>query len=149
MKKIVKYNNLGQITTGRLVYFRSTDVEQKNYHRLLWSVPDEFLFHFYKGNKIIINDISKHRKGKIERIFIPVLRDLLNSLYLGLPIENKNLSAHYNLAKEALLSDKSLKRKYLFWKGKIKNKIEIEGKTIRKTAEPNLLNLVRELDNKE
>jgi len=139
MGEIIIYKNLTQITNGRLVHFRSTDVEQKNYHRLLWSVPDEFLFHFYKGDKIIVYDISTHKKGKIERIFIPVLRDLLNFIYLDLPIENKGLIEHFNFAIKSLYSDKYLKRKFLFWKGKIRNKIEIEGKTIQVKAEPNPL----------
>lgn len=118
--RYISYNNLGQITSGRLVYFRSTDVEQRNYERLLWSVPDEWLYHMSRGKGIIVNDISSNGKGKIERIFIPVLSDVLRTIYLNIPPSSKNLMHHYLLAIKTIAENKSLATKYRFWKDKIR-----------------------------
>ena len=137
----VVYNNLSQLIEGRLVYFRSTDVEQKNYHRLLWSVPDEWFYLLSKGYTIIVRDISSNKKGgKIERIFLPVLCDVLNNL-LGLSkdIKNKQLKEHFKKAMDAVEADKQLKRRILFWKGRINKPVRIVGKTIIVEKEPNPL----------
>lgn len=133
------YNNLTQIVTGRLVYFRSTDVEQKNYHRLLWSIPDEWFYLLSKEEKIIIKDKSSNHKGKIERIFIPVLIDLFNFIYLGLPPKRKDLKYHFDKAIKEIRKDKSLETKLKFWINKIK-KINIQAITKIVKKEPNLLN---------
>jgi hypothetical protein len=137
-----QYNNLGQLIHGRLVYFRSTDVEQKNYERLLWSVPDEWMYHLSCNKKILLNDISSNHKGKIERIFLPVLSDLLNNILLNKPIKNKQLKQHFELALNEVEKNKSLKTKFIFWKGKIKQEIEIVGKTMVVKKEPNPLSQV-------
>ena len=139
MHKIITYNNLSQMTEGRLVYFRSTDVEQHNFHRLLWSVPDEWLYILSQENTIFVKDKSTHKRGKIERIFIPTLTDLLSFIYLDKAPENKNLYPHFNKALKALKEDKNLYRKYAFWKGKIKE-VKIKVETIKVDKEPNLLN---------
>lgn len=99
-----------------LVYFRSTDVEQGNWDRLLWSVPDEMLFLLSKGYRIIVLDKTSNRVGKIEKIFIPVLADLLNYIYKGLPLQNRRLKPSFLKAINTLKSDKKLYRKYMFWK---------------------------------
>lgn len=127
------------MTDGRLVYFRSTDIEQKNYHRLLWSIPDEWFYLLATGKEIIVNDISSNKKGKVERIFLPVLCDILNYLLLDIEPKNKVLSSHFSLAIDEINRDISLKTKIMFWKGKIKKQIIINGlTTIMK--EPNPLN---------
>jgi hypothetical protein len=135
----ITYNNLGQITKGRLVYFRSTDIEQKNYHRLLWSVPDEWLYLLTKGDQITINDISSNKKGKVERIFIPVLNDLLNFIWLAEKPKNNNLQHHLEFAIQALDDDSMLHRKFMFWTKLCKEKVEIVAKTKIVDKEPNPL----------
>ena len=139
------YNNLGQMIEGRLVYFRSTDIEQQNYHRLLWSIPDEWLYLLSQDNQIIIKDKSTHKRGKIERIFVPVLNDFLNFIYLNKVLKNKNLKYQFQRMLEALTNDRSLYRKFYFWKGKIQH-IKIIGFTIHVKKEENPLNqLVKSL----
>ena len=137
--KAIKYNNLGQMINGRLVYLRSTDIEQKNYHRLLWSVPDEWFYLLAKGRKIIVNDISSNKKGKVERIFLPVLCDVLNYILLDKEPESKRLLAHFNIAVNEIDIDSSLRKRITFWRGKINKKIDIIGKT-KIAKEPNPLN---------
>ena len=103
--------------TVRYCYFRSTDIEQKNWKRLLWSVPDEMLYFMSRNNiPIQITDASTKVKGKIERIFVPVLNDLFYSL------RNKNhkplhpnLKFHLELAKKELEACPHLRTKFLFW----------------------------------
>ena len=132
------YNNLSQLLEGRLVYFRSTDIEQKNWHRLLWSIPDEWFYLLSQGEKIIVWDISSN-KGKIEHIFIPVLNDLLNQIFLGDVPRAKSLREHFYFASEALNQDRSLKTRILFWKGKILNRVQVEAKTFHVDKELNPL----------
>jgi hypothetical protein len=124
-----EYHNLTQCIGERMVYFRSTDVEQRNYHRLLWSVPDEWFFFLFKGEPIKVIDKSGNGRGKIERIFIPVLSDLLNYYLLKIKPENKVLIDHFAFGLCAIEDDGQLKRKILFWRGKIKE-IDISAKTI-------------------
>lgn len=126
---MIKYYNLGQCSGHRVVYFRSTDVEQKNWHRLLWSVPDEWFWQWYRGKEIMVIDKSSN-KGKIEHIFTPVLIDLLNWLYYKQDPENKNLIAHFQYAVTAVFDDKGLYTRIMFWKRKIK-KIKLKAKTIK------------------
>lgn len=142
--KQIWYRNLTQeipnITPiNRLCYFRSTDVEQKNYERLLWSVPDEILFQLAKGYLIIITDSSTKTKGKIERIFIPVLKDILNYLWFGMGRTGSS-PEHHNFALEALEKNNSLKQKFLYWKNYAEHPVKLTAKTNR---------IERELDVKE
>ena len=132
------YNNLGQCTGHRVCYLKSTDVEQNNWHRLLWSVPDEMLYFLSLNREIIIFDKSRHKHNKIERVFIPVLIDLLNYLYFKEKPKNKQYLCSYIKAVEAIEKDKNLYKKYIFWKEKIKN-INIRCITIRVGKEPNLI----------
>jgi len=134
---MIKYTNLGQNISDRMVYLRSTDVEQLNYHRLLWSIPDEILYFLSKGETIVIEDISSN-KGKIEHIFIPVLIDVLNHMYNICEPIAKRLKEHYIKAYIALEKDRHLSKKYMFWKGRI-NEIKIIGKTIHVNKEPNTI----------
>lgn len=132
-----KYYNLSQVTlNGRKVYFRSTDIEQKNYHRLLWSIPDEWFYELHLGHGITVFDKSIKKQGKVERIFIPVLNDLLGVLLLGEKQKNKALNPCFLLAMKAVKEDSSLRRKIMCWKGKIKS-INICAKTIMVSKEPN------------
>jgi len=135
---IIRYYNLSQCEGDRVVYLRSTDVEQKNYERLLWAVPDEWLYRLYRRDTILIIDISSNGKGKIERIFIPVLVDVLRKVLLGKEPINKHLTAHINLALGTLNSNTLLMTKYKFWRGKI-NAIDIVARTISVEKEPNPL----------
>lgn len=137
MKKT--YYNLGQCITFPLVYFRSTDVEQKNYKRLLWSVPDEWLYILSIWWEIYIIDKSIKDKNKIERIFIPVLNDLLNYLFNNVVPTDKALAHHFAAAYTELLSDNMLMKKFLFWKNKVNNLVKITCKTIKVNKEPNPL----------
>ena len=138
MNNAIVYYNLSQCSGERTIYLRRTDAEQKNWHRLLWSVPDELLYNLYLGNQIIIIDKSKN-KGKIEHIVIPVINDLLNHLAGIKSQRSNNLKEHLRLAQEALSNDTSLNRKYIFWTSKFKNKICIQAKTIHVQKEENPL----------
>ena len=139
MNQTVTYYNLSQCSGERTIYLRSTDAEQKNWHRLLWSVPDELLYNLYLGNQIVIIDKSKNR-GKIEHIVVPVINDLLNSL-AGIKSHRSNyLKPCFELARTALRNDTSLNRKYVFWTSKFKREICIKAKTIRVHREENPLN---------
>jgi hypothetical protein len=138
---IYRYWNLSQCIGDRQVYLRSTDVEQKNYHRLLWAVPDEWLSILMNGNAIMVYDKSSNRRGKIERIFIPVLNDLLNYIYFGREIENKCLKHHFQFAIDALNKDKHLLKKYTFWKRYMRNPINISGLTLCVSKERTMLEL--------
>lgn len=138
--KTITYYNLSQNTKGRLVYFRSTDIEQKNWHRLLWSVPDEILYNLSQGRSIkIVDKTSSIRGGKIKRIFIPVLNDLLNRLYFHRTSINKNLISHLNFALEVIMNDKSLLKKYTFWANQMQVPINIIGEDIFVEKEENPL----------
>lgn len=120
-----------------MCYFRSTDIEQKNWKRLLWSFPDEMLYFMSLGKKIQIVDKSTKERNKIERIFVPVMQDLLNWLYFGNPPQNKHLNPHFAIAKCFLQEDNLLMTKFMFWKKRIKN-VKIVAKTIRVTKERGL-----------
>lgn len=134
---MVTYYNLTQCSGDRVVYFRSTDVEQKNYHRLLWSVPDEWLYFLYIGVQIKVVDRSSN-KGKIEHIFIPVLNDLLNVLISADYVPQcPNLKAHLLLAQDALNKDSSLSKKFTGWTGRMKSPIRIDARTIHVDSEYN------------
>lgn len=136
----ITYYNLSQNTNGRLVYFRSTDVEQKLWKRLLWSVPDEMLYHIANEKQIkIIDKTSNIRGGKIKRIFIPVLNDLLAHLYFSSKITNTHLLNHLSLALDNIMMDKLLETKFMYWKKNIKILIPIIGEDIIIDKEPNPL----------
>jgi len=139
---IITYYNLTQCadrdTSRRFVYFRSTDVEQKNYTRLLWGVPDEWLYFLSLGKQIKIIDKSSNGTGKIERIFIPVLNDFLNWLYFDFVPSNKRFSAHAEYA-QIMLRDHFLHHKFLFWQYLIDSPIKILCETIHCDREPNPL----------
>jgi len=141
---MIIYYNLTQMLAlpniiNRWVYFRSTWVEQKEYVGLLNSVPDEMLFFMAGGKGVCVIDASKHRKGKIERIFIPTLKTLLEKLWL-----NKDskifCNEHVEIAWEALKQNNSLKSKYKFWKRLAiqTNNINLTGKTIKIEKELNI-----------
>ncbi len=120
-----------------MVYFRSTDVEQKNYHRLLWAVPDEWLFLLSSGTSIAVVDKSSNGSGKIERIFIPTLNDVLNSVLFGHLPASKRTIAHFHYGMAALKKDKSLLTKFKFWRGKVSHIVNIQARTIRVHRELN------------
>lgn len=130
------YYNLTQCAQRPAVYFRSTDVEQMNWHRLLWSVPDEWLFLLYCGESICVIDKSTGR-GKIERIFIPVLNDLLTFLIEDKQPSHKDLLPHFAAALEALKADKSLRCKFTFWTDRITGPIHIGAMTVKVDREEN------------
>ena len=138
MKDQIVYYNLGQCTGDRICYLRSTDVERNNWHRLLWSVSDEMLYFLSIGKRICIMDASTHTKGKIERIAIPVIKALMEYLYLGKEMENKYLLPSLKLAYKALREDNSLYKKYKFWKNRIKN-IDFTVITNMVEKEPNTI----------
>lgn len=123
------YHNLSQCEGKRVVYLRSTDVEQKHYHRLLWSVPDEWFYWLSKGESILIIDRSSNKKGKIERIFIPVLCDILRYFLMNLPPIYNQYRHHFELAKITIKNDRQLLTRIKFWKNKIQI-INIKGTTI-------------------
>ena len=129
------YYNLTQASGNRVVYFRSTDIEQHNYSRLLWSIPDEWLYFLSQGEDILVIDRSSNR-GKIEHIFIPVVNDILKSLYLDEFPAHPNLKQHFEMALLALSLDVFLRTKFTFWRGKIKH-VNIIAKTIHVKKERN------------
>lgn len=59
----IRYDNLSQSLGGRACYFRSTDVEQMNYERLLWSIPDDWFYQWYKGNIIEFHEVTTKGHG--------------------------------------------------------------------------------------
>jgi len=144
---VITYYNLGQCVGNRMLYFRSTDVEQMNYRRLLWSVPDELLYFLSVNESItIVEKTSNSRGGKIERIFIPVLIDILKSIFFQENPESLYLKDHYSKAMDLLKHDKQLLTKYKFWKNKIK-KIDIQVNSILVAKEPNILRSLDKQDN--
>lgn len=140
-KEAIKYYNLTQAlpfaqSEARLCYFRSTDVEQMNYERLLWSVPDEMLYFLSRGQTVEIVDASRHKRGKIEKIFVPVLCDLLRFMWLNEKPKNKQLLDHYAKALNVLLTDKLLSTKFSFWQDFcICNEINLKARTIHINSE--------------
>lgn len=135
------YYNLTQCANdcngNRVVYFRSTDIEQANYERLLWSVPDEWLYLLYKKESINVIDKSIHGRGKIERIFIPVLNDLLNWLWFGDEPKNTGLREHFDYARKTINDSNGLNRKFDFWRKKINDRVNISCLTIKVNRECN------------
>ena len=134
MKNKVVYHNLGACSGHRNMYIRSTDIEQKNWERLLMSFPDEALFFMTKSKNIIIIDKCSKKKGKVQRIFCPVMTDFFRCLK-GYNIKNKILEEHLGLAINAYNNNKNLFRKYKFFKDKI-NTIRVRGRTIYMKKEP-------------
>lgn len=133
------YYNLSQCNGDRMVYFRSTDVEQHNYHRLLWSIPDEWFYWLHKGYKIKVIDKSTKTSGKIERIFLPALQDFMSCFYLmKYKLRSPQLNEHINYMYKELDEDRQLETRFDFWKDKIK-KVEISGETIQVEKEGNPL----------
>ena len=126
----MKYYNLTQTNGTRNCYFRSTDVEQKNWRRLLWSVPDEFLYFWSIGKEVVIIDKSTKPRNKIEKIFVPVLVDLLNFLYFKKRSGNVPLLPHFKKGLIELENDRLLFTKFYFWRKRIK-KIRIKAITIK------------------
>jgi hypothetical protein len=118
-----------------MCYFRSTDIEQKNWKRLLWTFPDEMLYFMSQGEEITIIDKSNSRHGKIERIFCPVMDDFLNILYFDRNPINNHLKSHLEIALLEL-DDSSLERRFMFWKKYI-SFAKIRGETIQVEKEPN------------
>lgn len=131
----MEYRNLTQCFGERMCYFRSTDIEQKNWKRLLWTFPDEMLYFMSQGEEIIITDKSKKKHNKIERIFCPVMNDLLNYLYFDTPPEYKILKSHLEKAIDEL-EDNQLRKRFIFWKKYIK-RVKISGRTIQVEKESN------------
>jgi len=115
----------------RWIYLRSTWVEQMNYKGLLWSVPDEILMYLARGEIVYIVDASSNEKGKIERIFVPTLKALLERIWLKKEYKIC-CQAHVEKAMETLCLDKSLSTRFLFWKDLAKNLTEtkLHGNTI-------------------
>jgi len=136
---MILYHNLTQSRGHRNCHFRSTDIEQKNWKRLLWSVPDEMLYFLSQGKEICIIDKSVKQRNKIERIFVPVLNDILNWLYFKKEPEHKALKHHFARAKICLMADVSLMTKFRFWKKFIKDHVEIKARTVKVERELNIL----------
>ena len=133
------YYNLTASKGKRCVYFRSTDVEQHNYHRLLWSVPDEWLYLLSQNKQIMIIDKSSNKRGKIERIFIPVLNDFLTNFCTTFQPIHLRFKHHFWMCYDAIRNDKSLYTKYKFWQDKIKNPVNIKAKTIHVKKEKSII----------
>ena len=130
------YNNLGARSGNRMIYIRSTDIECKNWKFLLMSFPDEALYFMTLGYDIEIHDNSSNASGKIERIFCPAFSDFLRVLRQE-PCENKNVKAHTEYAYEAYKKNKDIKRKYDFFKNKLKS-TTVRGVTHVFTKEPSV-----------
>ena len=133
MNKIV-YKNLGANSGERMIYIRSTDIEQKRWDKLLLSFTDEALFHMTMGRKIVIEDKCCKKYGKIQRIFAPALTDFLRWLVGLRPLHN-NLKDHLQMAIMAYSENKIVKAKYDFFKKKLNN-YTVRGRTIYMKHEP-------------
>jgi len=138
-RDVIIYFNLTQTAFSRFrknyrwIYIRSSWIEQRHYRGLLWSVPDEMLLHLATGRLVKIVDVSTHRRGKVERIFVPTLRALLEYIWLN---QKRRLycQAHLDSALAALKEDNSLKARYIFWKDLAKDlirEVNIEGLTYK------------------
>ncbi len=137
MNKII-YKNLGANSGERMMYIRSTDIESKNWEKLLLSFPDEALYFMSKGNKIVIEDRCSKGRGKIQRIFAPAMTDFLRHL-AGLKPLHKNLQHHTAFAIAAYKRDKIIGWKYGFFKDKLNN-YTVRGRTIKMKKEPSVWN---------
>lgn len=113
----IEYHNLTQFADDnlRLVYLRSTDIEQMNWHRLLWAVPDEWLFHLFGGRDIVLHDKSSNKTGKIERVFCPVFNHVMSQIAYGGSARKHPMIEHIRAAEVALKADRALRTKYEFW----------------------------------
>ena len=139
----IVYSNLTQNLDGdRFVYIRSTDVEQMHWERLLWSVPDEWFYRWYKGEKVILIDKSINTSNKIKRIFYPVYLYLLSEvLKCKVPnIPYKCFKDHIFKAEEVLRENKLLLQRMKYWKGKIKE-VNFEVKVIQVSRQENPLDI--------
>ena len=146
----IKYSNLTQNPDGnRLVYIRSSWVECRNWKGLLWSVPDEMLYHLARGDRVEIIDASKHKKGKIERIFVPVLKRFLEEIWLG-KHQKFNIKTHLDDAFLAYRSDSSLRARYHFWKELTEglNEIKLSGSTVKLNRESSKIEFLSKIGRK-
>lgn len=130
----MKYKNLGANCGKRMMYIKSTDIEQKRWDKLLLSFLDEALYFLSIGKRIIIEDKCNKKHGKVERIFAPVMSDFLSHISGG-GTKNNNLKHHFAIAMTAFKNNKIIKAKYDFWKKRINNPV-IVGKTIFCEKEP-------------
>lgn len=133
--KIV-YNNLGACAGERNMYIRSTDIETGNWISLLMSFPDEALYFMTKGYRIVIIDKCCKKHGKVQKIFCPVFTDFLRVIRRG-EAKNNQYRDHLRLALTAYRSSNPIRRKYDFFKSRIKN-LDIRGRTIRMKKEPTI-----------
>ena len=125
------------VYSGRRVHyccFRSTDVEQQNYRRLLWSVPDEMLLFLALGKEVVVLDGSVKGKGKVERIWIPVLRDILRFHWRRAEPREKRLKPSFSAAYSVLLDDTQLRTRFDYYgeiADKYRSEIRLEARTMR------------------
>jgi len=89
-----------------------------------------------KGKKIVIFDRCNKRKGKIERIFCPAFTDFLRIIRCEEPVY-KGIKSHTALALKAYRKNKAIKRKYDFFKYRLKT-LCVKGRTIKMNAEPSV-----------
>jgi len=104
-----------------------------NYKGLLWSVPDEILAYLSQGETVTIIDASIKKRGKIERIFIPVLKCLLERIWIN-KTNTIYCNEHFKKALSVLREDNSLNTKFRFWKHRLKltvPHIKLKAATIR------------------
>ena len=100
------------------------------------SFSDEALYFLSKGYKIVIVDKCKKKRGKVERIFCPVMENFLCYL-TDFDRYNKGLNEHTLLAIQAYNSNPIIKAKYNFFRNKLKS-INVVGKTTWCKKEPSV-----------
>lgn len=112
------YYNLTQCADveGRKCYLRSTDVEQMNWRRLLWCTPDEMLFELATGGPVTIIDRSSNGRGKIERIFVPVMVDVLRWIWFDESPSFRQYAAHYEAALAEIGKDRMLHTRLAYYR---------------------------------
>lgn len=117
----VVYENLGQCVGDRVVYIRSTDIEQMNWHRLLWSIPDEWFYRWSIGDEIVVHDVTSNSSGgKVKRIFVPVVSVVMGILLRSqYPTKRHKMQEHIEAALQAQRDDKALGQRIRFWADKI------------------------------
>lgn len=135
MDNKIVYANLGANCGERSMYVRSTDIEQKNWESLLMSFPDEALYYMTKGKKIVIIDKSGN-KGKVQHIFCKAFQDFLRRIKYE-DIKFPEIKDHTALALQAYRKNKSIHRKYEFFKYRLKT-LMVVGRTIRMNKEPSI-----------
>ena len=111
-----------------MMYIRSTDIEQKNWEFLLLSFPDEALYYMTLGHEIVIEDKCNKKHGKIQRVFAPAFSDFLRWLIKKETV-NKSIIYHIECAIQAYKKNKLVKRKYDFFRHKLKT-CSVSGKTV-------------------